>query len=195
MGNHKQLEDLSMVSVYVITNTVSGSLYIGMTSMALAKRFNSHKDMVRQGKKTPLYDAMRSYGKDNFRIDLYAELPTRAEAGALEAKLIVEKRETDRIYNLAPGGSGGYVIQDKESWMKKLKLARVGRKPFDGMQHTDNSKAASQKASIAYWETQDTYNPQDIIGLTHREAKAKLGISTTHYYRLKKELTRSNAPC
>jgi len=76
-------------------------------------------------------------------------------------------------------------------WKDKLKEQRKGRKPALGMKHTDENKQIASDVSNKYWDTQDTFarNPEkvaDILALSHKEAKLQFGISTTHYYRLKK---------
>src|SRR5690554_2031745 len=117
-----------MASVYKITNNKNGRAYIGITRNQLNRRWNHH---VYQSKRqnTPLYAAMRKYGLESFSISEIVCCSSWEDACHIEALLI--KESTD-LYNLAPGGQGGFNIQDVESWKKKLSAARKGRKPFLG---------------------------------------------------------------
>lgn len=84
-----------------------------------------------------------------------------------------------------------------EAWRDKLKEQRKGRTPSLGMKHTDETKQNASEVSNKYWDTQETFardsnKVEAILALSHREAKKQFGISTTHYYRLKKRFA-SNA--
>ncbi len=85
-------------------------------------------------------------------------------------------------------------IEAKTAWKDKLKEQRKGRTPALGMKHTDEAKQQASNVSNKYWDTQDTFarDPEKvkaILALSHKEAKIQFGISTTHYYRLKKRFT------
>jgi len=181
-----------MYKLYKIVNKINLNCYIGMTKQSLEKRFSQHKDCVRNlKKKTIFYDAMRGYGCDNFDIILLDTFDDRGSCEKAEIYFI----ENIGHYNMAKGGNGGFVIQNKEEWQKKLCISRKGKKPAEGMSHTEENKKLFSKVSKEYWSTIDTYNWEDIKHLTHKEAKLQFGISTTHYYRLKKndsELTIPN---
>ena len=73
-----------------------------------------------------------------------------------------------------------------KNWKKKLSKSRKGRKPALGMKHSKENKILFSKISNEYWGTQITYKWEDFKHLSHKEAKKQFGISTTHYYRLKK---------
>jgi group I intron endonuclease len=124
-----------MFKVYEIRNTLNGHRYIGMTRNELSRRWSQHLYQLRSGKKTKLYDAMRSYGIDNFQMDLLAEYDTHQECCAKEIELIVNSD-----YNIARGGQGGFNITNTEAWKAKLRKARIGRKPALGMKHSEETK-------------------------------------------------------
>lgn len=162
-----------------------------MTKQSLRRRFYEHSICTR---KSPLYDAIKSYGIDKFVIKLLSEWDTREECAAEEQKLILTLRLTNKLYNLADGGSGGFVIQDVESWKKKLSKSRKGRKPAEGLIHTEETKRRCSEASEEYWKDKRKYDStlDDILKLSFSEAKEQFGISTTHYYRLKKRTAQQN---
>ena len=184
-----------MYKVYKIVNKVNGKYYIGMTKQTLIKRFSQHKQNAKMGKNTYLYNAIRKYGNDNFEIELLLECSNKEECCNLEIEYISKNKNG---YNLAPGGEGGFVVQDIKSWKCKLKESRKDKTPFLGKTHSEEAKKKCSEASKLYWGSQQTYSWEDIKKYSYKEAKEKFGISTTHYYRLKnkseeKPLSRSDA--
>lgn len=57
-------------NVYKITNDIDDKVYIGSTTTELWHRMSQHRADARKGASSPLYDLMRKYGVDHFRIEL-----------------------------------------------------------------------------------------------------------------------------
>ena len=170
--------------LYLITFKRSDCLYFGITN-DIKKRASAHNWSARSGVKRPLYDCIRKYR--SFDIDTIAEFSTREEAGRAERYLIsLGREEGRRLLNLADGGEGGFAVRDVESWKKKLSEARVGRKPALGMTHSEENRELFSRVSKEYWETQETYNPTEVLSMGFSKARDAFGISKTHYYRLRK---------
>ena len=85
--------------------------------------------------------------------------------------------------------------QAHSEWKTKIREARKGRTPALGMKHTEENKKLFKQVSLDYWSTQNTYdkNAKEILQLSHKEAKEQFGISTTHYYRLKKRFATNDS--
>ena len=177
---------------------------------------NARSDSPKARYRTYLYNAMRKHGIDNFKFSVIATFTDRRECELFEVLFIAAMRAYNVLnYNLHDGGTLGYNMQTstnyeqwklhlkasaianssdsaaKEAWIQKLKEKRKGRTPALGMKHSNESKATASKVSNSYWDTQITYARDDqkvkaILALSHKEAKLQFGISTTHYYRLKK---------
>lgn len=170
--------------------------------------------------KTYLYSAMRKYGVENFTFEILKTFEHREDCENFEISTIQWfKDQYIKTYNLHKGGNLGFSmlghknykewkqkLSDNsignakgtpayDAWVEKLKKARRNRQPALGMVHTSANKELFKKVSREYWETQDTYiqYANDIIKLSHKEAKSKFGISTTHYYRLKKRFTGNDS--
>ena len=178
-----------MVFVYKIVNSVNDKEYIGITNN-IKLRWNSHVYSSKT-KNTPLYTAMRKYGTDRFDMQVICVCPDWAYACKVEIELI---QQSSYLYNLAAGGEGGYVIPEehKAEWKEKLSQARRGRKPAEGMKHTEENKKLFAKVSKEYWATQDTFNAEEVIKYSFKEAKKMFGISKTHYYRLKRNMSNDH---
>lgn len=56
-------------NVYRIVNDVDEMVYIGSTTTELWHRMSQHRADARKGEKSPLYELMRKYGVDRFRIE------------------------------------------------------------------------------------------------------------------------------
>ncbi len=178
--------------VYKAINTKTGNNYYGITKN-FRRRKASHKDRSREinknkkGCKTPFYDSIRSYGWDSFIWEIIFD-GSEEEAAALEIELI---RNDESCYNLHEGGHIGFNVTTKpekevEEWKSKLSIARKGKKPALGMQHSKENKELFSEISRAYWDSVETYSSEEVLKYNHKEAKEKFGISTTHYYRLRK---------
>lgn len=174
-----------MYLLYSIYNNESGSMYFGMTSRSISQRWSGHKHAAKSGKKSKLYDAMRSYGLDAFSIAAIAYYDTKEDCCRAEIDAIKLHRDVgENLYNLADGGEGGYVVPEhlRDEWKAKLSKARQGRKPALGMKHTEENKKFFAECS----KRKTPKYPKEVTSLSFKEAKAKYNISKTHYYRLLK---------
>lgn len=97
--------------VYCITNRQSGRRYVGITVSTVRVRWQAHLRSARKGVKTALYDAIRSYGRDAFDVEVIANLiPGLTRADLCEVERTVIAQEATKIpngYNMTDGGDGG----------------------------------------------------------------------------------------
>jgi group I intron endonuclease len=172
---------------------------------------------------TYLYNAMRKHGVGNFSCETVATFSSKEECELYEiAKIDYMRTNNVPHYNLHDGGTLGYNMQNstqyekwkkklslnaianssdttaRDAWISKLKEQRKGRTPALGMKHTDETKQLASEVSNTYWDTQETFTRDaskvtEILKLSHKEAKKQYGISTTHYYRLKKRFTTNDS--
>lgn len=177
-----------MFTLYRLTNTVSGTVYFGITKN-LRQRLYSHKSSANRGCKSKIYDAIRSYGWNAFKCDVIHKFETRKECEQAEKVLI--EFYTGKTYNLHPGGTSGFSMLDKSAeevveWKVKLRKARAGKKPALGMAHSEETKKLCGEHGKRRWDIYGRY-PNDVLEYSFLEAAKKFGISKTHYYRLKKQ--------
>lgn len=95
--------------VYVITNSVNGKKYVGLTTCKLKKRWNEHMCAANNGVMRPLYKAMRKYGIAAFTIEEVATSNNIENLKLIEIEYI-QKLNTylpeGKGYNLTRGGEG-----------------------------------------------------------------------------------------
>lgn len=170
--------------LYEIRNSVTDSIYVGITRGSLAKRWREHKFCARKGIKTPLYDSIRTKGVDNFSIHEIACFENESDMLQAEKDLISFHRLHGNCYNLLEGGAAYFAIKDWDEHKAKLRKARAGRKPALGVQHTDENKKLFSESAKKRWDIYGRY-PDDVTNYSFKEANAKFGISKTHFYRLR----------
>lgn len=97
------------VFVYKITCNTTGKIYVGITARTPEFRWQQHVQHGMSGRlNTPLYAAIREYGRDNFTLECVGETKTRKEAGELEKKFVAEYDCVDpKGFNRTSGGEPG----------------------------------------------------------------------------------------
>lgn len=101
-----------MIQLYLITNSVDGKHYIGMTSRGLKKRWSEHVRMSQGEGKGYLHKAIRHYGPDTFSITEIDRSTCPERAGEFESYYIslYDSNQADKGYNLTTGGERRYTL-------------------------------------------------------------------------------------
>ncbi len=117
-------------TVYKLTNTVNGKIYIGQTRRPLYKRFNEHCCA-----NSAIGRAIRKYGKDKFTKEIIAVCESKEELDSCESRYIAEYKSNDPNfgYNRTEGGAGicrvsirsGKMITEAMSEKTKAALSYV----------------------------------------------------------------------
>lgn len=100
----------SVIEAYVVTNVVTGSKYIGITSRGHLARWHKHLLDVRSGRSGCRYlaAAILKYGELSFHVRHIASAKGWAAAGALEDAIIIQEGSlAPGGYNLRRGGRAG----------------------------------------------------------------------------------------
>lgn len=174
-----------MYKLYIIHSDLSERFYFGVTKNSLKYRLTGHKCVMRKGSVRPLYCWMRKY-QDTMQITLVKEFSNKEDCFEAEVS-IIKQNEGNRILNAAPGGEGGYKLTDPQKiieWKKKLKLARVGRRPALGLKHTDANKELFRQQTSSRIPK---YPVQEVVRMRCKDAITRYGISKTHYLRLRRK--------
>ena len=92
--------------VYKITCLVNNKIYIGKTTKTIEIRWKYH--CYNKKKNYYLYNAIRKYGKENFKIEILCYCYNEIELNFKEVELIAKYdcRNREVGYNILPGGEG-----------------------------------------------------------------------------------------
>ena len=94
-----------MITIYKITNRLNNKPYVGQTRQPIEKRFLQHSKA-----NSPLGEAMRRCGLENFTIEVIETCETQAQANERECFWIkILKCTVPNGYNQRGGGSSSHV--------------------------------------------------------------------------------------
>lgn len=133
-----------MFYVYVITGP-GGKQYVGV-SKNVKERWRSHvRRAFGEGRKHPLYDAIRKHGADSFAVAEVAAFETQEAVLLSEVFEIAVRRATDRAYgyNVSMGGEYDCVDGPRIFW------ERMRADPVAFEKYRANLSAAQQKRADA----------------------------------------------
>lgn len=139
-----------MAFIYLITNAVNGKRYVGKTSKRLvSERWNEHRSYAKGGSNQYIHKAMRKYGAENFKFELFMVVPVEANVAQWERWTISALQPE---YNLTAGGEGipGYKMTLEAR--AKMRAAKLGKKQspehmarrfawHEGYHHSEETKA------------------------------------------------------
>lgn len=130
--------------IYLVTNTVTGKVYIGQTTRSIEQRWGQHCYYADSRRLGP---SIRKHGKDAFVVEKIAEARSKQELDDLEIFHIQRLDSTNRNvgYNLALGGGSGKHSEDTKKMMsektmghhvsdetrKKISASQIGRRPTE----------------------------------------------------------------
>jgi group I intron endonuclease len=114
--------------IYCVENILNKKKYIGQTSQYyINNRLSSHKVEAKNGNNKPLYEEMRQYGFENFKLKILLKNVPSDKLDFYEI-LWIKKFNTMNPsgYNIHPGGRQNYKKQNnpmygKTPWNKGLK--------------------------------------------------------------------------
>lgn len=153
---------------YLVTNTVNGKQYVGITTKTVAQRWRKHVgDRTRDCGCRALSRALRRYGPEAFTVEHVASARTLEDLKEVERELIQQHGTlAPKGYNLTSGGDGGWrpAEEVREMFRKNAErhrfrppAERVGvadppeprrgtENPFYGRKHSPESLARMSAA-------------------------------------------------
>lgn len=69
-GKVEPVPDTDGYKLYLVTNTLNGKVYVGLTIGTLEKRLKQHFAAARSGRKSAFATAINKYGEGAFTIEL-----------------------------------------------------------------------------------------------------------------------------
>lgn len=118
--------------VYLVTNSVNGKRYVGLTSKTIDKRWALHISHAKSVKaRQPLHTAIKKYGVEKFIVSVLEECNTENELRNRE-KFWINELDTfisnGKGYNATLGGDGLLGYKHTETAKKQMSESRKGEK-------------------------------------------------------------------
>jgi group I intron endonuclease len=119
--------------VYLIKNIVNGKVYVGQTVASLRLRLRNHVSHAfawltgkYKGQDTPLFRAIRKYGKESFNISVVCSCQSKEELDLMEdfCILLLGGSNKKTGYNLRRGGANGKMSQEVKDFCGSLHKGR-----------------------------------------------------------------------
>ena len=131
---------MAIYSIYKATNKLTGKAYIGFTQ-EFKNRISSHKKRYKV-KKSKFYDAIKSYGWDNFEWEvIYQSLERKYCLDVMEQFFIVEYDTFNNGYNMTKGGEG--LNNDSISIESRQKMSAASIKRWSNSTTIPMAKSVS----------------------------------------------------
>lgn len=111
-----------MGTIYKITNTVNGLIYIGQTTQTIEERWINHISGVNEKPHIKLRKAILEFGPENFIIEALEENISDIDLDVREIYWIKQLDSIKNGYNMTMGGKGGntYIAKTEEQ-MKEIR--------------------------------------------------------------------------
>ena len=124
--------------LYIVTNSVNGKRYVGVTSRDVRRRFSEHLSAAKAGTNNGAFHrAIRKYGGVVFSMKIVNEFFDDKDAKAAEIAYIAECAPE---YNSTAGGDGRLGVPMSSAAKVMLKAVHAGNKYRTGMMHSEETR-------------------------------------------------------
>jgi len=135
---------MTIYSIYKATNLSNGKCYIGF-AVNFIKRIEQHKKYFNK-KKTKFYDAIKSYGWDNFEWqEIYSSKDGEYCLNVMESFFIEEYNSYYNGYNMTLGGGGTLGISNKGKIKHTQQTKKLMSEIKTGTNHSFETKQKISK--------------------------------------------------
>ena len=135
--------------IYCLTNKINGKQYFGQTTQKIKKYLNSHKNKAFNNNKPNNYihKAIKKYGWDNFKKEIFCECGDKLSLGLMEDFCIqVFNTLAPNGYNLKRGGVHGKPSEKtKRKISDKIKKWHKNNPIKKGENHWNYGKKVSEE--------------------------------------------------
>jgi len=178
-----------MYTVYKITNTANGKVYIGKTSRSIAVRWHEHIGDARCHRtNSPLHSAIRKYGADKFNFEVLSLCDNAVSLNLAERAAISLFKSNERLfgYNATVGGEGTSGWIPSQKFRDTISSQRTGAgHPLFGKHHSVATRE-KMKQSHTGMHHYGVKIVLDGLEMTTGEHADRLGLKVkTLRYRLK----------
>lgn len=134
--------------IYITENLVNGKIYIG-------KKTGSIFDNSYYGSGIRINNAIKKYGKTQFKVSFLEWASSLDELNLLEIQYIEKYNQTHILYNIAKGGDGGDTMSAnplKDQILKKRELNNISKYGVTVPSKLPESKALVGQKCKDWWE-------------------------------------------
>ena len=134
--------------IYLVTNKVTGKVYVGQTIMGIAARWKGH---CNAGKSSRLWLSIQRHGRESFSIEALESAETKQRLDDLERAYIAAYNSTNKDigYNFERGGSGAPKSKDAtERAAAKLRGRVVPKDSVEKMAATKRGRARTAAEQV-----------------------------------------------
>ncbi len=172
--------------IYKVTNKVNGKIYIGQTIKSLNVRRNRHiSDALLDKSNAYFHNAIRKYGKKNFKWEIITEYNSIKELNDAEIRIIQEHNSFENGYNLTCGGEGklGCKYKHTEETKRKISESHLGKKRgkygkrIGGV--SEETRRKLREAQTGKTHTKETRKKLSELRIGSKNPNAKRYIITT----------------
>ena len=172
-------------TVYKITNTLNNRYYIGV------HKTNKINDSY-YGSGIIIKEAIKKYGKENFKKEILFTFDNKDEAYAKEKELVNEITLKDPlIYNVQIGGipTIDWTVGRKHLFSKNMSGINH---PHFGKSHSEETKNKIKKSCTGRKHSQETIEKIVSTRKTNKKPNPRKGIPLTEEDKLKKSIAAKN---
>lgn len=154
-------ERTKQYNIYLITCIVTGEQYVGLTTHSLEKRWKEHLRDSKYSKKGKLYDCMRLWGVQYFKVKQICIAHNLDDLNMIEQMWIAI---LNTFYEGLNATKGGLYCEKSPESVEKSRIAHTGLK------HTDEAK---NKMSIAGKNRKKSTEHKNKIAISNRKRPPK----------------------
>jgi len=166
--------------IYLITNKITGEMYVGQTIRTLKQRCQQH---FSHSKNIRLLRAIKKYGKDQFYTDQIDYATSFIELNIKEIYWINKLNTlSPNGYNLREGGLNGSPSEESKL---KMSLSHIGHKTRLGYKHSEETRKQYSITRKGKKQSEET---------KRKRAESHLGRKNTDETKLKMSLASKNKP-
>lgn len=168
--------------IYKLINMITNKIYIGKTSVEIEKRIKRHFNEANKGSNLYLHQAIRKYGKENFRVEQIDVAETLEELAKKEKYWIeyYKSYEKEIGYNLTKGGEGGALTGDALERMKQSKRGKPhsekqkarGYVYLKGINKGIKNARYGKKALNAGKTAEEYYGKEKALAIKHKQSES-----------------------
>lgn len=133
--------------IYLISNNVTGEVYVGQTINGLYERWRKHC----QNEESALFLPVAKYGSANFTLSILEVCYSFDTLNVAEIKWLEKFRKSHRVYNIVDGGKNApkpKSVRDKISVSHSGKVFTLTPKPMKTIRKTDSLRGICNERAV-----------------------------------------------